>query len=100
MSESDAESNELEAEIMASFLLRPVIVYESTYTIYSTWKAMSAFEISLIKTEDAFEGYSFRICDEWHHLKANYYWSLDQCIGWVMGESKGKLQLNCYFHVI
>lgn len=36
MSESDAESNELEAEIMASFLLRPVIVQESIYAIYST----------------------------------------------------------------
>lgn len=51
MSEADAESNELEAEIMASFLLRPVIVHESIYAIYSTWKAMSAFEFSLIKTE-------------------------------------------------
>lgn len=38
---------------------------------------MSAFQFSVMKQTDAFEEHSFRIRDERHYLKANYYWFSD-----------------------
>lgn len=43
MNESDTESNELEAEIMASFLLRPIIVPESIYAFTQHAKPCQLF---------------------------------------------------------
>lgn len=41
---------------------------------------MSAFQFAMKKQTDASEEYPFRIWDERHYLKANYYWfsELDQ----------------------
>lgn len=43
MNESDIESNELEAESMASFLLRPVVVHESIYAFTQYAKPCQLF---------------------------------------------------------
>ena len=86
MNESDTESNELEAEIMAPFLLRPVIVLESIYAFTPHEKPCQLLNPPWYKQRDVFEEYSFRIRDEWHYVKANCYCFLDQltfvyCLG-------------------
>lgn len=76
MNESRVESSELEAEIMASFLLRPVIVHLFMHLV--NMKSHVSFWILIDKNR----GMPLRIFIQnlgWMALlKANYYWFLDK----------------------
>lgn len=61
VNECDIKNSELEAEIMASFLLRPGIVRESIYAFSQCRMLCQLFSSLLIKQREAFEEYSFRI---------------------------------------